>query len=99
MADFDTQMAFIRALSAHGLRLYGDMSNEDTRERIRVTIMSRKLENKHFAVGPDHTMETYGQAFERCYRRKVEMRRMQRDPEPHLAEVLKGLEDDDSDET
>jgi hypothetical protein len=79
MTDFDTKMAFIRALSVHGLKLYGDASNDETRERIRVTILMKMLEDKCFAVGPDHTMETYSQAFERCYNRKLEMRRMQRE--------------------
>jgi hypothetical protein len=78
MTDINTQMAFLRALSVHGLKLYGDTSNENTRERIRVTILTKTLEDTSFAVRPDHTLETYSQAFERCYHRKLEMRRVQR---------------------
>jgi hypothetical protein len=78
VSDFDTEMAFIRALSVHGLKLSGDLSREDTRERIRVAICSQNLERAKF----NHN-ETYGEAYSRCYRRPVEMRRMQRDEHQH----------------
>jgi hypothetical protein len=79
VSDFDTEMAFVRALSVGGTKLSGDMSAEDKRERIRVAILTQKRSDKNFGIGPAHTMETYAQAFERCYHRSVEMRRGQRD--------------------
>ncbi len=74
MIDRATQMAFIRALS---IKAFGDFVEKETRERIRVAILKRHLENTDFALH-DQQMETYSQAFERCYSRKLEMR-MQRD--------------------
>jgi hypothetical protein len=79
VTDFDTELAFVRALSVHGLKQTSELSQEDRRERIRVAILIHKLEDQRFAIGPKHAIETYGQAFERCYHRPVEMRRMQRD--------------------
>lgn len=81
MSDLDTEMAFVRALSVHGVKLSGEMSNEDRRERIRVAILNQELADKKFAHGPLRTMETHREAFERCYGRSLDMRRMQRDAE------------------
>jgi hypothetical protein len=69
----DIEMAFIRILSTDGLILSGAISLEDRRERIRVTIMQRGIQHKPFDA-----LLTYGQAFERCYQRGVELRRAQR---------------------
>jgi hypothetical protein len=80
VSDFDTEMAFVRALSVHGMKLAGDISNEDRCERIRVAILSQALADKKFTHGPLRTMETYREAFERCYHRSLDMRRRQRDP-------------------
>jgi len=69
----DIEMAFMRILSTDGLILSGSISLEDRRERIRVTIMQRGIKDKPFDA-----LLTYGQAFERCYQRGVELRRVQR---------------------
>ena len=69
----DIEMAFIRILSTKGLILSGAISPEDRRERIRVTIMQRNIKD-----APFDAQLTYGQAFERCYQRGVELRRAQR---------------------
>jgi len=89
----DIEMAFIRILSTQGLILSG-IPVEDRRERIRVTIMQRGLKDKLFDED-----QTYGQAFERCYRRAPELRRLQRDehsrPQVH---TRAGPGDDEGDE-
>jgi hypothetical protein len=92
MTDSDTELAFVRVLSVHGLKLAGGISQEDRRERIRVAILTHKLTGKTFAMGPQRA-ETYGQAFERCYHRPLEMRRMQRDTDhrPTVDETIKAL--------
>lgn len=90
----DIEMAFMRILSTNGLILSGAISPEDRRERIRVTIMQRGIKDKPFDA-----QLTYGQAFERCYQRAVEMRRVQRaDPAPQPMVVKRGPGDDDGDE-
>ena len=79
---YDIEMAFVRILSTGGLVLSGEISAEDKRERIRITILQRKLTERLF----DATL-TYGEAFYQCYKRPAEMRRMPRDAEqrPQLA--------------
>jgi hypothetical protein len=88
--DFDTEMAFIRSLSVHGLTFAGEMSQEDKRERIRIAICSQNLENAKFNHG-----ETYGQAYQRCYGRPVEMRRMPRNA--HQPAILEPAAEEDED--
>jgi hypothetical protein len=89
-------MAFIRELSTGGLILSGEISAEDRRERIRVAIHQRGLLQEMFE--PELT---YGQAFEVCFRRSIEMRRMTRDENTRFQPVLEVLDalgpDDDDD--
>jgi hypothetical protein len=98
--DLDTELAFIRILSGGGVKLSGGIPAQDKRERIRVAILSQNVENKSFAFGPDHIMETYAQAFERCYGTRLELRGARRDPhnQPNLAETLRALDEDDDDD-
>lgn len=71
----DIEMALVRILATDGLLLSG-ISAEDKRERIRLAILQRGLSNRAWPLD-GHL--TYAQAFEHCYKRKVEMRRTQRD--------------------
>lgn len=88
----DIEMALVRILATDGLLLSG-ISAEDKRERIRLAILQRGLSNRAWPL--DGHM-TYGQAFEHCYKRQVEMRRAQRDQfaQP-LAATRVGQDDDD----
>jgi hypothetical protein len=98
MTDLDTEMALIRILSVAGVKLSG-FDAQDKRERIRVAILTQNVGNESFAFGPDQIMETYGQAFERCYGTRLELRRRPRDlaGRPNLAETLRELEEEDED--
>ena len=79
MRDFDLEMAFVRQLSVHGLRLTPELSQEARRERIRVAILMHNLEGKTMGYGPDHQRETYGAAYARCYGEQLDQRRIGRD--------------------
>ena len=73
MSDFatdrtDIEMAFIRTFAARGLVLTG-ISASEAAERIRVAIFEAGYEDEAF----NSTM-TYAQAYQRCYRRVLEMR-------------------------
>ncbi len=73
----DIEMALVRILSVHGLILSSEtMSAADRRERIRVTVMERRIQHAMF-----NEDLTYGQAYKRCYGRSVELRKTPR-PEP-----------------
>ena len=77
MSDFatdrtDIEMAFIRTFAARGLVLTG-ISASEAAERIRVAIFEAGYEDEAF----NSTM-TYAQAYQRCYRRKLEMRTVDR---------------------
>jgi hypothetical protein len=102
MTDFDTEMAFIRSLSVRGLVLSGELSQEDKRERIRTAILSQNLERHRFGMGPNHTSETYAQAYRRCYGRALEMRRAPRAPAtpfvPAISPDKKTTEPEDDDD-
>jgi hypothetical protein len=67
--DRDIELEFIREFSVHGEFL--NSSNVDhRRERIRVAIWANKLERSPFR---DSGM-SYGQAYQSCYGRPIEMR-------------------------
>jgi hypothetical protein len=89
----DLEFDLMRVLSTDGLTL-GSCSNEDRRERIRFAILQRGLTDQ---LWPLDRGITYGRAFENCYGRKVEMRRMQRDAHgrPGLQTQRKDPGDDD----
>jgi hypothetical protein len=71
--DPDLELDFIREFAVGG-ELLKCSSVEDRREHIRVTIYARKLLHEPFR---DSGMD-YGQAYERCYGRPIEMRRTDR---------------------
>ena len=67
--DRDIELEFIREFSVNGEFL--KVSNaDDRRERIRIAIWTNKLERSPFR---DSGMN-YGQAYQRCYGRPIEMR-------------------------
>lgn len=70
--DAELEMQFIREFASDNL--FGIPADE-RRERIRVAIHVRKLVHLPYRDGP----MTYGEAYKKCYRMSVEMRRMQRD--------------------
>jgi hypothetical protein len=67
--DRDLELDFIREFAVGGELLKG--SSDDRRERIRVAIYRRNLLHEPFR---DSGMD-YGQAYQRCYGRPIEMRR------------------------
>jgi hypothetical protein len=67
--DREIELEFIREFSVNGEFLTGS-NVDDRRERIRVAIWANKLERAPFR---DSGM-TYGQAYQRCYGRPIEMR-------------------------
>jgi hypothetical protein len=67
--DRDIELEFIREFSVNGELLKGTNVDE-RRERIRIAIWTNKLERAPFR---DSGMN-YGQAYERCYGRPIEMR-------------------------
>jgi hypothetical protein len=78
--DRDLELDFIREFAVGG-ELLKCSSVDDRRERIRVAIYTRQLLHKRFR---DSGMD-YGQAYERCYGRPIEMRRTERqEPASHL---------------
>ena len=67
--DRDLELDFIREFAVGGELL--KCSSDDRRERIRVAIYRRNLLHEPFR---DSGMD-YGQAYQRCYGRPIEMRR------------------------
>jgi len=96
--DPDTEMAFVRQLSVHGLVLSGTLSAEDKRERIRVAILTHRLEGKCFAWYPNDHGETYGEAYRRCYGKALDQRRVPRDRFGKPIAPVIDLEDEDDDD-
>ena len=81
--DRDLELDFIREFAAGGELMTG-LSADDRRERIRLAIYGRNLLHEPFR---DSGMD-YGQAYQRCYGRPIEMRRtVRREPksEPLIA--------------
>jgi hypothetical protein len=76
--DPDIELDFIREFAVSG-GLFG-LSFDDRRERIRVLIYTEHLLRKPFR---DSGLD-YGQAYERCYGRSIEMRctPIRREPRP-----------------
>lgn len=75
--DRDLELDFIREFAVSG-ELKGSNA-DDRRERIRVAIYGRNLLHEPFR---DSGMD-YGQAYQRCYGRPIEMRRTVRhEPKP-----------------
>ena len=68
--DRDLELDFIREFAVGG-DLFKGSNVDDRRERIRVAIYSRNLLREPFR---DSGMD-YGQAYQRCYGRPIEMRR------------------------
>jgi hypothetical protein len=76
--DPDLELDFIREFAVGG-ELINCSSVEDRRERIRVAIYGRDLLHEPFQ---DSGMD-YGQAYQCCYGRPIEMRRTVRhEPKP-----------------
>jgi hypothetical protein len=67
--DWDIELEFIREFSVNGEFLKA-WNVDERRERIRIAIWNNKLERAPFR---DSGMN-YGQAYERCYGRPIEMR-------------------------
>jgi hypothetical protein len=89
----DIEMSFIRTLSVNGVILSGTLSVEERRERIRVAIIQQRL-----AVERYSEQLTYAQAYQRCYDRPLEMRRVERDAHQRPTDILIPEEDDVEDE-
>ena len=68
--DRDLELEFIREFSVHGELLKG-ANVDDRRERIRIAIYVHNLLHQPFR---DSGMD-YAAAYEKCYRRPIEMRR------------------------
>jgi hypothetical protein len=68
--DRELELDFIREFAVGGDLLTGS-SVDDRRERIRVAIYGKKRLNEPFR---DSGMD-YGEAYQRCYGRPIEMRR------------------------
>ena len=88
----DIEMSFIRTLSVNGLILSGALSAEDRRERIRIAIFEQQLNAKMFG---DEL--TFAQAYQRCYNRSLEMRRVARDQHQRPIGAAAGGEDETED--
>ena len=67
--DRDIELEFNREFSVNGRFLKGT-NVDDRRERIRIAIWANKLERSPFR---DSGMN-YGQAYQRCYGKPIEMR-------------------------
>jgi hypothetical protein len=82
--DPDIELDFIREFSVTGGLLNG-LNFDDRRERIRVLIYTEHLLHKPFR---DSGLD-YGQAYERCYGRPIEMRvtPIRREPRPSVLAV------------
>jgi len=82
--DRDLELEFIREFSVHGELLKG-ASVDDRRERIRIAIYVHNLLRQPFR---DTGMD-YAAAYEKCYRRPIEMRRTVRhEPKQRRSESL-----------
>jgi hypothetical protein len=71
--DQDLELDFIREFTTGGELLKG-LSVDDRRERIRVAIYTHKLSHSLFRDGPMN----YAEAYEECFGRPLEMRRIVR---------------------
>ena len=67
--DRDIELEFIREFSVNG-EFLNSSSVDERRERIRIAIWTNKLERSPFR---DSGMN-YGQAYQSCYGRPIEMR-------------------------
>jgi hypothetical protein len=85
-------MAFVRILSVLGTKLSGDLSADDQRERIRVAILTQNVRDKRNDFGKG--IETFAQAYERCYHRSLDLRRVPRTADGRPAGLMM-LDDDD----
>ena len=74
--DQDLDLEFIREFAVGGDLLGGSFT--DRRERIRIAIYRCNLQHAPFR---DSGMD-YGQAYELCYRKPIEMRRTPREGAP-----------------
>jgi hypothetical protein len=79
----DMEMSFIRTLSVNGVILSGAFSDEERRERIRVAIYQQRL-----AVERYSDQLTFAQAYQRCYDRPLELRRVPRDEHQRPTDFL-----------
>ena len=86
----DIVLAFVRILSVHGLKLSGDCTPAEQKERIRVTILARKLKDALF----DNTL-TFEEAYRLAYRTELEQRRYPRIEPPVKAPVVEERDDSD----
>jgi hypothetical protein len=77
----DTELHFIRVLSVGGVSFAGQMTEDDRRERIRHAILSQRMGNRPLSDDPN-CRETFAQAYERLYTRKLDRRRFSRDNSP-----------------
>jgi hypothetical protein len=76
--DRDLELEFIREFSVHGELLKGAQP-DDRRERIRIAIYVHNLLHQPFR---DSGMD-YAAAYQKCYRRPIELRRTVRhEPKP-----------------
>ena len=79
----DIEMSFIRTFSVNGVILSGAVSVEERRERIRLAILQQKL-----AVEKYSNQLTFAQAYQRCYDRPLDMRRVARDEHQRPTDIL-----------
>ncbi len=87
-------MSFIRILSVGGLILSGDgVRPEEKRERIRIAIFEQHLEHKPFDAS-----RSFGQAYQQCYRRPLDMRKLIREPAPVSPKAAPIEHEDESEE-
>jgi hypothetical protein len=86
--DRNLELDFIREFAVRGELLKGS-SVDDRRERIRLAIYGRNLLHEPFR---DSGMD-YGQAYQRCYGRPIEMRRTVRhEPKPETLLATESLQ-------
>ena len=90
-------MSFIRTLSVKGLVLGGAISAEDRRERIRLAIYQQRLD-----AAPFDANTNFAQAYELCYNRPLDLRRISRGSPQRIIDVGEADEEcvseyDDSD--
>jgi hypothetical protein len=86
-------MSLIRTLSVNGVILGGTLSVEERRERIRVAIIQQKLAIERYS-----DQLTFAQAYQRCYDRPLDMRRVARDLRQRPMDILVPEEDNSDDE-
>jgi hypothetical protein len=86
--DRDLELEFIREFSVHGELLKG-AKPDDRRERIRIAIYVHNLVHQPFR---DSGMD-YAAAYQKCYRRPIELRRTVRhEPKPRPDESFEDEE-------